>query len=48
MAGKAEGNRTLGRPTHKYEDNIEMDFRQDEVVWTGLIWAEIGTSGRVL
>jgi hypothetical protein len=28
---KPEGNRPLGRPRHKWEDNIRMDLR--EVVW---------------
>jgi len=25
LVGKPEGNRSLGRPRHKWEDNIKMD-----------------------
>jgi hypothetical protein len=47
---KPEGKRPLGRPRHRWEDNIRMDLREREnwVVWTGLIWLRIGTSGRPL
>ena len=31
MVGKSGGRRSLGRPRHKWEDNIKMDLR--EVVW---------------
>jgi hypothetical protein len=41
LVGKPEGKRPLGRPRHRWEDTIKMD----EVVWTGLIWLRIGTSG---
>jgi hypothetical protein len=47
--GKPEGKRPLGRPRHRWEDNIKMDLR--EVGWgalTGLIWLRIGTGGRLL
>jgi hypothetical protein len=46
--GKPEGKRALGRPRHRWEDNIRMDLRWDAVVWTGLIWLRIGTSGGLL
>jgi hypothetical protein len=26
--GKSEGNRPLGRPRHRYEDNINMDLQE--------------------
>jgi hypothetical protein len=26
--GKPEGNRPLGRPRHKWEDNIKMDLQE--------------------
>jgi hypothetical protein len=29
-------------------DNIVMCLRQDGVIWTGLIWLRIGTSGGLL
>jgi hypothetical protein len=34
LVGKPEGNRPLGRPRHKWEDNIKMDLR--EIGWGGL------------
>jgi hypothetical protein len=32
--GKPEGNRPLGRPRHRREDNIKMDLR--EIGWDGM------------
>jgi hypothetical protein len=34
LMGKSEGKRTLGRPTHRWEDDITMDHR--EIVWDGM------------
>jgi hypothetical protein len=48
LVGKPEGKRSLGRPRHRWVDNIKMDLRQDGLVWTGLIWLRIGTSGGLL
>jgi hypothetical protein len=28
LVGKPEGRRPLGRPRHRWEDNIRMDFRK--------------------
>jgi len=28
LVGKPEGKRPLGRPTHKWEDNIRMDISE--------------------
>jgi hypothetical protein len=43
MVGKPEGKRPLGRPRHRWEDNIKMDFRKWDVgVWTGFSWLRIG------
>jgi hypothetical protein len=28
LVGKPEGKRQLGRPRHKWEDNIKMDFQE--------------------
>jgi hypothetical protein len=36
LVGRPEGKRLLGRPRHRWEDNIKMDLR------------EIGTAGREL
>jgi hypothetical protein len=44
LVGKTEVNRSLGKPTRRWEDNIKkglqkVGWRQ----WTGLIWHRIGT-----
>jgi hypothetical protein len=28
LVGRPEGKRPLGRPTHRWEDNIKMDLRE--------------------
>jgi len=33
LVGKPEGKRPLGRPRHRWEDNIKMDFQK--VGWEG-------------
>jgi hypothetical protein len=46
LVGKPEGKRPLGRPRHRWEDNIRMDFKKWDVgVWTGLGWLRIATDG---
>jgi hypothetical protein len=42
-----EGKRPLERPRHNWEDNIKMNLREDGMIWTGLMWLRIGTSGRL-
>jgi len=38
MMGKPEGKRPLGRPRHKWEDNIKMIFKK----WDGgMIWVDL-------
>jgi hypothetical protein len=34
LVEKLEGKRPLGRPRHRWEDNIKMDFQ--EVGWRGM------------
>jgi hypothetical protein len=48
LVGKPEGKRPLGRPRCRWVDNIKMDLRQDGMVWIGLKWFRIGTSGGLL
>jgi hypothetical protein len=46
LVGKPEGIRPLGRPRHRWKDNIKMNLQ--ELGWgacTGLIWLRIGTDG---
>jgi len=45
LVGKPEGKRPMGRPSHRWEDNIKMDL---QVVGTGWSWLRIGTGGRHL
>jgi hypothetical protein len=48
LVGKPEGKRPLVSTRHGWVDNIKTDLREDGVVWTGLIWLRIGTSGGLL
>jgi hypothetical protein len=49
LVGRHEGMRPLGRPRHKWEDDITMDLQEvGWGAWTGLIWLRIGTGGRLL
>jgi hypothetical protein len=34
LSGQPEGKRPLGRSTHRWVDNIKMDFR--EIEWFGM------------
>ena len=44
LVGKPEGKRPLGRPRHRWEDNIRMDLQ--EVGGSGdWSWLRIGTGG---
>jgi len=49
LVGKREGNRLLGRPRCRWEENIKMDLQNLGCgAWTGLIWLRTGTGGRHL
>jgi hypothetical protein len=48
LVGKPEGKRSLRRPRRRWVDNIKMYLREDGMVWIGLIWLRIGTSGGLL
>jgi hypothetical protein len=43
LVKKREGRRPLGRPRHRWEDNIKVDLREVES-----IWLRIGTGGGLL
>lgn len=43
LVEKQKGKRPLGRPKHRWENNIERDKKQDGRVWTGLILLKKGT-----
>jgi hypothetical protein len=48
LVGRPEGRRPLGRPRHRWEDNIETDLQVGWGAWTGSIWLSIGTGGGLL
>jgi hypothetical protein len=49
LVGKPAGKRPLGRPRRRWVDSIKMDLiEMDGMVWIGLIWLRIGTSGGLL
>jgi hypothetical protein len=39
LVGRLEGRRPLGRPRHRWEDNIKMDLQ--EVGWVSMDWIEL-------
>jgi len=39
LVGKPEGKRLLGRPRHRWEDNIKMHLQ--EIGWGGLDWIDL-------
>ena len=44
--GKPEGKRPLGRPRHRWKDNIKMDLQEignEFMDWTS--WLRTGTGG---
>jgi hypothetical protein len=46
LVGKPEGKRSLGRPRHRWENNIKMDLQEvGGVVGTGWSWLRIRTGG---
>jgi hypothetical protein len=49
LVAKTERKSQLGRPRHRWEDNIRMDLMEiGHKIWTGFIWFRIGTSGKSL
>jgi hypothetical protein len=39
LLGKPEGKRPLGRPRHRWEDNIKMDLQEGFTLWMwGMDW----------
>jgi hypothetical protein len=48
LVANPEGKRPLGKPRRKWMNNINMELREDEMVWIGLICLTIGTSGGLL
>jgi hypothetical protein len=48
LVGKPEGKRPPGRPRYRWMDNIKMNLTEiGLVVWTGLVWPRMGSSGEL-
>jgi len=46
FVGKPELKSLLGRPRHRWDDNIKIDLEElGWEVWTGSSWLRIGKSG---
>jgi hypothetical protein len=43
LEGKTEGKRTLGRPRHRWGNNIKMDLR--EIGWGGMDCIDLAQDG---
>jgi hypothetical protein len=39
LVGKPEGNRSLGSPIRRWEDNIRMDLK--EIGWGAIDWIDL-------
>jgi hypothetical protein len=48
LVEKLEKKRPLGRSGQRWKDNIKIDIRWAEIIWTGFIWLRIETSGGIL
>jgi len=45
LVGRCEENILLGRPRHRWEDNIKLIFQNgDRQAWIGSIWFKISAS----
>jgi hypothetical protein len=44
LIGMPEGRRQLGRPRHKWDDNVKMGLKIRVGAWIGFIWLRIGIS----
>jgi hypothetical protein len=46
LMGKPEGKSSFGRPGRRWEDNIKLDFQEEEYGgMVGSSWLKIGTGG---
>jgi hypothetical protein len=48
LVGRPEGRQPLGKPRHRWEDNIKWIFKLWDGALTGLSWLRIGTGGGFL
>jgi hypothetical protein len=45
---RPEGRRPLGKPRHRWENNMKIDLQWDWGAWTGFIWLRIGLGSGLL
>jgi hypothetical protein len=49
LVGRPEGRRSIGRPRHRWRDNVKMDFQEvGWGTWAELMWLRIRTGGGLL
>jgi hypothetical protein len=49
LAGKPEGKRSLGRPRHRWEDNVKLELEEMRWErWSGFTWLRVGISVRFM
>jgi hypothetical protein len=48
LVGKTDVKRPLGRPKHRGENNIKMDFKKWDGARAGLMWLGIGAGDGLL
>ena len=49
LVGKPEEKKPLGIPRYRWEDNINIDFKEISTrKWTSLMWLRRGVSGGLL
>jgi hypothetical protein len=48
LVRKPDRKKPVKRPTCRCIDNIKMDFKQDGLIWSELIWLWTRTSGGLL
>jgi hypothetical protein len=46
LVGKPEGKRPLGRPRHRWVDNIKIDLRETE--WDDMDWIDVAQDWRAV
>jgi hypothetical protein len=49
LVRRSEGKKQLGKPRHRWEGNIKINFKEVGVtILIGFIWLKIGTSDGIL
>ena len=47
LVGRPQWKTPIGRPRHRWEDNIKVDLQEKVWGWTGLVWLRIGACGGI-